>query len=764
MKKKFPIRVISLIIAAITIISVPAMAAGFGEKVYENSTALADSFTYTNFTSYSPSGRIETFAVELKRGSDIEQIVTSCDTIYGGMTVQTAVKYAEDLGYNVLAAVNADFFSKLNHVPLGIVIEDGVYKSSPSGRNAVCIDSAGNTSLAGSVEVTLTLENFGGGIHPELFNAGKTVTVEHLNKYRTDTALYLYSNDFSTISTRAESEGWAVRFKILSGELTVNSLLRLQVEEILENVKDAAIGEGYMVLTAASVSGHNVELEKFAVGDTVQLTTSCADPEVSKAKWANGCGDFLITGGVIGNPDEWDKSIMPANPRTAVGIKQDGSVVYCVSDGRQDGYSRGATLSELAEQLMSMGCIDAANLDGGGSSVMSIRMPGSESCVVVNSPSEGAPRRCGTYVLFTTKNNSDSTARRLFLNDDGEYVLSGSSLELSFSATDSSYRSVSAPPDISVSASSGKISNGVYTAGQGNGIDTLTLRSESSGAKGTGTVHIINSPDEIIVADSATGLAVSGLNLSRGDSLQLSVKAKHFGRKVHLSPDAVSFAVEGDIGTVTPEGVFTAGSKSNVSGSITVSVGKSVRTITVTIPPEPEDTDGHWSQEYVVRLWKTGIVNGISATEFSPDNPLRRCDFILMLYRVAGEPPVEENTNFSDVSDEAYYADAVKWAEANGIARGTDEGTFLPLNTIIREQGFTFLYRYLMLIGSVDESTVGADLSPFTDISNMSDYSAQPISVLVGLRIVGGAEGRLTPLEMMTRGQMAKVLSLASGI
>ena len=75
------------------------------------------------------------------------------------------------------------------------------------------------------------------------------------------------------------------------------------------------------------------------------------------------------------------------HPRTAVGLRADGTWIFVVVDGRQPGLSIGMNLKEVAELMQSLGCVDALNLDGGGSSTL---------CVlgkVVNSPSDAARER-----------------------------------------------------------------------------------------------------------------------------------------------------------------------------------------------------------------------------------------------------------------------------------------------------------------------------------------------------------------------------------
>ncbi|MBQ9079740.1 MAG: phosphodiester glycosidase family protein [Clostridia bacterium] len=87
------------------------------------------------------------------------------------------------------------------------------------------------------------------------------------------------------------------------------------------------------------------------------------------------------------------------HPRTAVGIKPDGSVVLMVVDGRQSAISNGASLADLAELFASLGCSEAINLDGGGSSTFVLKNASGEF-VVENSPSEGALRSVANGLLL----------------------------------------------------------------------------------------------------------------------------------------------------------------------------------------------------------------------------------------------------------------------------------------------------------------------------------------------------------------------------
>lgn len=86
-------------------------------------------------------------------------------------------------------------------------------------------------------------------------------------------------------------------------------------------------------------------------------------------------------------------------PRTAVGVRQDGSIFFLTADGRQDS-SGGLSLTELADLMVKEGAIWAGNLDGGGSTTMVSREPGASALSVQNSPSDGVERRVANAWIF----------------------------------------------------------------------------------------------------------------------------------------------------------------------------------------------------------------------------------------------------------------------------------------------------------------------------------------------------------------------------
>lgn len=742
-------RLLCLILACLLLTTgVLAYGSGTGEAVYTNRWSLASGFTYENAFSYNSSGsRNETFLIENKPGSSIYPIVLACDTIYGGMTITQMISYAEGLGYNVVGAINADFGYWETRIPCGMVVEDGIYKSSPEGNSAIGFTD-GRAYASYKPEVYITLEND---------TQGSSVTTTHLNKTRADNGLYLYSEYFSTVSTRTSTSGWYVRMKVLSGEITLDGEMQLEVVDIIQGEKSVPIGEGYVILTASDAAGQDAALSKFSIGDRVTLSTECSDSKLAQQDWVSGSGNIIAKDGKVFDEDGWDSSITSTNPRTAIGIKSDGTVVYLVMDGRTTA-SKGSTLRELAEDMISMGCTTVVNMDGGGSSTLALRMPGKDGFTIVNEPSDGSLRSVCSYILFVTDSAASGSARNLFIEQDGAYILAGSSMELDYAATDNALRTVETP-NVTASASRGGVSGNMYTAPASAGTDTIKLSSGS--AYGSGTLHVITKADTLSITDAESGTALTSAVLEQGETLSLAVSAKYLLRDVYMNPEDVTYSVSGSIGTITKDGLFTATGAPGAEGTITVAAAGITAEVTVKLDTEFADMNGHWAESYVKALYKDGIVTGITDTEFGPDLSMKRCDFVLMLYRAAGSPSVSERSGFTDVPDSAYYATAVAWAYANGITDGKGEGTFAPSDTLTRQEGFTFLYRALKTLGVSYTDADASQLDRFPDASSVASWAQTPTATLIALGVVEGSDSGLIPTSSLTRAQMAKMLQTA---
>ena len=122
---------------------------------------------------------------------------------------------------------------------------------------------------------------------------------------------------------------------------------------------------------------------------------------------------------------------------------------------------------------------------------------------------------------------------------------------------------------------------------------------------------------------------------------------------------------------------------------------KAAFTEEVKISPFRDVSTDAYYYEAVKWAQKKGITGGIGDGLFGPNQPCTRAQIVTFLWRAAGSPEPKTMSSFADVAEDAYYAKAVAWAVENGITGGTGNGKFSPDATCTRAQAVTFLYRAL---------------------------------------------------------------------
>ncbi len=130
------------------------------------------------------------------------------------------------------------------------------------------------------------------------------------------------------------------------------------------------------------------------MGETVTFRANVYNEAFADVVYACGAGDMVMKNGVMQSGLSTSRE-----PRTLLGVRDDGSATALVHDGRLE-ISRGVSLKDAAQLLANKGCTNIVNLDGGGSSAEAVRQPGSSKTEVVNIPSEGSLRKCANYLMF----------------------------------------------------------------------------------------------------------------------------------------------------------------------------------------------------------------------------------------------------------------------------------------------------------------------------------------------------------------------------
>ena len=163
---------------------------------------------------------------------------------------------------------------------------------------------------------------------------------------------------------------------------------------------------------------------------------------------------------------------------------------------------------------------------------------------------------------------------------------------------------------------------------------------------------------------------------------------------------------------------------------------------------------GDWYAEAAVYCRDNGLMNGTTATTFSPNATMTRAQLCAVLYRMAGSPEMTGRDAFTDTPDGAWYEDAILWAVRNHIMSGYTASTFGPHDPITREQLVAILWRYA---GS--PAAEAGFLSRFADAASVSGYAADAMRWAVSTGLIGGmGDGTLAPRGNATRAQVATIL------
>ena len=161
-----------------------------------------------------------------------------------------------------------------------------------------------------------------------------------------------------------------------------------------------------------------------------------------------------------------------------------------------------------------------------------------------------------------------------------------------------------------------------------------------------------------------------------------------------------------------------------------------------------------WYHEDIDYVIENNIMLGTSDTVFAPEENLTRGMLVTILYRSEGEPATNRSIPFADVDMGAYYANAVVWAQQNGIVKGISETEYAPDMNVTREQLATIMLRYAQFKG-MDAVTAEEKLG-FNDTSDISDWAVAAMNWGVGRDyIFGRTEGVIAPKVAATRAEIA---------
>lgn len=414
----------------------------------------------------------------------------------------------------------------------------------------------------------------------------QSAKVSSVNKERGASEVIVYTPTYRTSSTRTNSYGMEIVVTNTSVGLDEGIHFGKAITGTVQAVTGYGKGDsvipknGYVI----SIQGGDqaAQFANVKPGQEIKLTIN-VDNRWKGSEFMLASGPLLVKNGKVDMTiSETSSRAKTRAPRTAVAIDKTGKRVFFVTvDGRQSGYSTGMNLKEFAQYLVSIGADRAINLDGGGSTTMVARKYGNLFPTVMNSPSDKKERAVsailqvvstapdGPATQFEFKKSSEGTLLKdLSVSLEPLYALDSNFNRITIDASQIKY---------SVEGNVGKIEGNRFIAtNEGSGY----IVGQYGNAVKKLPVRVTETPSKVVVNPS-------NLTVGPNASTKLSVSAfDEKGNPLAIPSGAIKWTVTNNIGTITPDGVFTAGNQEtsgkiqatlfNTKGEVTVTVGNKV--------------------------------------------------------------------------------------------------------------------------------------------------------------------------------------------
>ncbi len=164
-----------------------------------------------------------------------------------------------------------------------------------------------------------------------------------------------------------------------------------------------------------------------------------------------------------------------------------------------------------------------------------------------------------------------------------------------------------------------------------------------------------------------------------------------------------------------------------------------------------------WFYDEVLYSYKKGYIEGVTDNTFDPNGEATRAQMAMFMYRLAGEP-AHNNTAlpFADVSENAWYKDALIWCYENGII--VKDANFNPSAPVTREVSSVFFYRLAKALGEDTSVNDFYSLLYFEDSAEINEYYYEEMAWAVEKSLLQGYDNKLTPKANLTRAQVATLM------
>lgn len=602
-------------------------------------------------------------------------------------TVANANRLSRE-GNRVVGAINASFYNMSEGYPLFLLAKNNVI------LNGGTVSSGSDQYM--NVPTAFGMTSDGRGVidyfdfDVTLSHNGTNYEMSGLNRTRNIYEAIIYTPQFYSKTTDTNEYGFEIVVDTGSpiSENTFGQTLTGKVTQIKPygSKEKLTIPSTGFVVSLQGGEWHN-KLSQVAVGDEMSVNFSI-DQLWQNAQFILASGPYLVKDGkpyiMMSTSSSRAKEVAP---RTVVATSNNGQTVHFITvDGRQT-HSKGMNMVQLANYLVALGVDRAINLDGGGSTTMGIRNYGSNNVVLANLPSNsGNTQRLVSATLQAVSTAPTGKATHIKFTNSTNYatLLVGASSSVAVQyVLDDNYTTLPLDGHLSLASQNQTLQiNGLnYTATQA-GDDRIYIGYDGAAVQSY-QVKVVDAPTTMAVAPSSK-------TVGAGESVNFTIDAKDdAGKPIVYNPSQVKWSVEGNIGTITSTGKFTA-QNPGATGKVIATLGtKNVAaTVSVAKPALFKDIPNNYVYYKEIEYLTThNIITGQADGTFRPNDKLTRAHAAVIISRALNlDTKNVKNPSFKDIqANHIYYKEIAAVVEA-GIMSGRENNTFDPNATLTRAQ------------------------------------------------------------------------------
>ena len=347
--------------------------------------------------------------------------------------------------------------------------------------------------------------------------------------------------------------------------------------------------------------------------------------------------------------------------RSMVGVKADGTLIFCLVDGRNGAVSSGLSNYEMGEMMLALGCVNAFNGDGGGSSTFISKRAGETENTMRSVPSDGSERATINSVILVSTAGATGIFDKALIETENNYVAPGASMAFSVTGLDTKNFTMDVPAAVEYRVAEegmGTVVNGVFTAGSATG--TTTIQAVFNG-------NVVGEKVLNVVHPESFGFEFAETVLPYGKSMDLNIVAKYGADDWDVCVNGVyTFALSDDTAASIADGVLTA----------TTDESKKSVNVTATYTPDPAKT----------ALMKVDFGKGSEIIFDFEDGDVSNFLGVDEMYDWAEETgapaPIQNNGNYSENTDSETFLATVgngqvkNGSKALGVTLDYTDATF----------------------------------------------------------------------------------------